>query len=364
MKPEPSSDPVVVRCIDLREHRAVALVAALAMGLATLAVGLHVVEPPHEHRFFWFGLCLSLWCYGLAFTWFRRSTVIRLRDVEHELRRVGVFSRRPSVSVARGARGYSIAVGAGAGEAPRGVFLEVERASDAQRVLERLGITWPGEGVVTVHSPHRFVRALRRFFAVCGGSSGLMYAIVVGLLDDSSFKSTVGLPALVFGLVASVVFILEPLLRRAIVVGRDRIFDASTVAQHVNLHFTQQVEASASPAEETSDSRVAMLARADDGTRAWLARLDALGAAGQGYRGDAFSADELQLVVRDAHAPADARLGALRVLARSTGASTERLREELAADLGAARVRIVAQGSAEEAAEALEDLGPAFRAQA
>lgn len=144
---------------------------------------------------------------------------------------------------------------------------------------------------------------------------------------------------------------------------------AGIVAERVEKERAR-TRATTGGVDATSSSRAHAAVARDAGAsvRAWLARLDALGetrraaasAAAGAYRGVAVAADDEELwsVLTDASADVDARVGAARVLSRT---SDERVRRRVEAHAAAiddgslrARFRVATKDDAEQAAAELE----------
>jgi hypothetical protein len=351
-----------VRVVEMRERRGAAWLVGAAGGLTLLLVTSHAIAP-HAwlgvSKYWSAGASLVVWCLGLLLARRPAPYVLHGNDLD-ELRELLGWAAKPSVAVARGALGYSVAVANGT---ERVCFLEVEREAEARALLARLGVEWPGTGEVTMLLGPERMRRVRQVLAFWGTISGLLYTVVVAGLDEASYKGLFGVSALLTGMLASVLFVVDPLFRRVLRVGTDTLEGRSRIAEHFRAHAWHPVDRGAMAPDV--DVRVRLLDRSvetNETTEAWLTRLDALGASGQGYRGDAYGTEELRRIAEDPAAPTGARLGALRLLARRPSGIPEDLRVRVAADLGP-RVRVVLDDAAAgEIAEELEALGPAFRA--
>ena len=210
------------------------------------------------------------------------------------------------------------------------------------------------------------LRTTQQLVSAIGIVSALSYAIAIGGLDALDLKALFGIPALLAGIVASVLFLAQPFMRSAVRIGQERPLDerTSAVEDHLRLHQTAAASAdSAAASEAPAGPHVRILDQGKETTRAWLERVDTVGESRDAYRSDAPTAEELRQIAESEAAPAQARLGALRLLARRHGGVPENLRARVTNDLGR-RVRIVLEPDAnlEEAADELEALGPAFRA--
>ncbi|MDF2696623.1 MAG: hypothetical protein K0S65_5006, partial [Labilithrix sp.] len=148
-------------------------------------------------------------------------------------------------------------------------------------------------------------------------------------------------------------------------IGQERSLDGHNVVEdHLRLHQTAAASAdSAEALEAPAGPHVRILDQGNETTRAWLERVDTVGSYRDAYRSDAPNAEELRRIAESETAPAQARLGALRLLGHRHGGVPEGLRDRVANDLGR-RVRIVIErdASLEQVADELESLGPAFRA--
>ena len=344
-----------IRVHDLREKRALATAAVVFFGVLTAGVMADVVplgELLHIERYWSLALPMAAWSASFLLVRPGASRLLPtdgIQDFALFLRAGGVID----VHIARGAVGYSLVVSTARDRDAHGWILEVESEREARAVCEKLGVAWPGTDT-TVAVPHPVMRTLRIDLALTAAACALLYGLVVGSFHDSDFKAWFGVPAVVGATLVTVLFFLEPFFRRVLEVGRQPLRGASIVADHLRLHIT---------ADEldrpSAEARVDVLDRKGETLAAWLARIDALGAAGVGYRGDSFTPDELREAVEDHDAPVGARLGALRLLSRRGVVPTE-VRTRIADDLGMERVRIVVEGDAEEAAAELESEGPVF----
>ncbi|HVH43475.1 MAG TPA: hypothetical protein VM925_14070 [Labilithrix sp.] len=362
------SDGVLVRVVDVGERRALGWAVALSAGLGTAAILLHLWAPHVAlgiSQFWSFGIASAIWAGGTLLQWRRRpwvTTATVSGDALYLGRRRIPLRHITGVKVARGQRGFSVAVG---DRWRGGQFVEVEREAEARRLVEQLGIDWPGTNVCTFAMRSDRLRSAQQLTGVIGVVSALSYAIAIGGLGAPDLKSLFGFPALGAALLASVFFVLQPLLRSSVRIGGHRPLDGrGDVMDHLGLHQVAAVSSAPFGARETAvDPRIRILDRGQESTSAWLERVDSVVGAGAAYRSDALSVEELRQVADSGTAPVQARLGALRLLARRHGGVPKELRERVTGDLGA-RVRVVIEPNArlEEAADELEALGPAFRA--
>lgn len=367
---------VVVRVVETAERRIVGWLVAVPMGLVTAAILLEVIEAEaiFGDPYWGFGLACAAWSLGLLLT--RRppprvtratTDALGLHLGESWLSRHRALWPVTAVNAARAERGYSVAVGRGAGPS---YFLEVEREADARTLVERLAAQNPGAAtvgaIVPMTMPHLLLRAVRWGLGLSGMICASLYAVFVAGMDAPEFKFF-GLLAIVLALCASVVFVVEPLFRRTVRIGEESLAGKSAVARHTRVHVRAALADKRGEDgiafTESGDARSKILDRTDEARSAWAARLDALTTGGEGYRDNAFSLEELRKVAEDEHASVDARLGALRVLARSPAArGLPELRERVAEQVGARRVRVVIESeTAEDVVEALDAIGPVFR---
>lgn len=362
---------VLTRRIDVRERRGWGFAIALVMGLAMVAILTRTIAP-HEwfgfSRYWSFGLACAAWCAGLAFTWQPRAAIAKMY-VERGLLHLGDEQQHSlqgmTVQVARAASGFSIAIGTDGAAA---WFVEVESEADARRLLDQLGVRWPGTGNVTMKVAHPRLVLVRKVLALLGVLAASIYAVGVGGLELVDLKAVAGVPALACGVVASVLFLLEPLLRKNVVIGTgDLSRSAKGIREHARLQRESRIRGDREPtkAPEAAAPTTVLEQRAGETVRAWMARIDALSGVRQGYRGGALSIDELERIAEDETLTATARLGALRLLALRRGDRTAppNIKTRVAEDLGAQRVRVMLEATAsDEAADELEALGPLFRA--
>lgn len=363
-----------VRVVEAHERRTLAWIVSVMGGLLTAAVLLHAVDLEELLRWdrpWSFAVPSMIWAAGLSLAFRRRPYLAEARRF--------IAARRTSetqveVGVARADRGCSVALTMRNIARPqRFYFLEVEREADARRLVERsLRAKWPGGGVV-MSLRRDGLALLQRGIAALGGLSGFMYGFVVGALDDPDYKAIFGLPALIFCLISSVLFVVEPLTRRTVMVGKETADTRGAVSDHLTTHAMNRIEhaKAANGDEQHLDARIRVLDRgADEALVAWLTRIDAMGEKKEaGYRDAAFSNEELERVARDSRLPSHARLGATRLLLRRAPEAVEGMRFRIVAegdDVDPAieqRARVVlGLEDPTEAAEALERLGPSYLA--
>jgi hypothetical protein len=365
---ERMSEGVVVRVVDVCERRLLGWLVAVSAGLGTAAILLHVWSP-HEtfgiSKVWSFGIAAALWAGGTLLQWRPRPrvTIATVRgNALHLGRQTIPLVHTTGVKVARARRGFSVAIG----ERWRGgQFLEIEREIEARRLVEQLGVTWPGTAACTFTMRGDLLRSTQQLVGVIGIVSALSYAIAIGELDAADLNASFGLPALIAGILASILFVAQFFMRSVVRLGEQRPLDGRNVVKdHLRLHQVAAVDADAPAAiDAASDPHVRFLDQGEETTRAWLERVDTVVESRDAYRTDAPTPEELRQIVDNEAAPAQARLGALRLLARRHGGVPEDLRNRVASDLGR-RVRVVIEpdASLDEAADELEALGPAFRA--
>ncbi len=365
---ERASEGVIVRVVDVGERRWLGWLVAVSAGLGTVAIVEHLWSP-HDalgiSKVWLFGIAAALWAGGTLLQWRPRPWVTSATvrgNALHLGRRTIPFGLMIGVKVARGGRGFSVAIG----ERRRGgQFLEVERELEARRLVEQLGITWPGTPACTFAMRGELSRSIQQLVGTIGIASALSYAVAIGGLDAPDLNAFFGLPALVAGLVASVLFLAQSFTRSVVRLGEQRPIEGhDAVTEHLRLHQTAASDVDPPPAREASACpHVHILDQGMETTRAWLERVDAVAKSTDAYRSDAPTAEELRQIVESEAAPTQARLGALRLLARRHGAAPDDLCDRAANDLGR-RVRIVLAPDAtlDEAADELDALGPAFRA--
>lgn len=258
-----------------------------------------------------------------------------------------------ALSVVAAARGKSVAIGRG----KTTVFLEVERAEDAARIAETLGVTQPPRGEISATEPTRMLAFPQLVLSVVA----LVFAPFYYVAATGSYPMLAGIDAkALFGvggvLAAELAMIL--LVVRRVARGNAVAVLRSAWDAHVALH---RAGASGGGAVDAPSAVIGSLARGDEEVRAWLARLDALPADPHAYRGDAMKRDVLWDTLGDVTAAVDARMGAARVLRQRYGERADAL-VRVVADPDV-RVRVEAALEAHDDAERqLETLGPLFRA--
>jgi len=363
-----TGEGVIVRVVDVGERRWLGWLVSVSAGLGTAAIMLDLWSP-HDalaiSKVWSFGIAAALWAGGTLLQWRPRpwvtSATVRGNSL-HLGRRKIRFGHMLGVKVARGGRGFSVAIG----ERRRGgQFLEVERELEARRLCEQLGVTWPGTSACTFAIRGDLSRSIQQLVGTIGIVSALSYAVAIGRLDAPDLNAFFGLPALVAGILASILFLGQSFMRSVVRLGEQRPVEGhDPVKEHLRLHQTSAASVEPPAAlEPSAGPHVRFLDQGKETTRAWLERVDTVARSRDAYRSDAPTAEELRQIVESEAAPAQARLGALRLLERRHGGAPDDLRDRVASDLGR-RVRIVLapDASLDDAADELEALGPAFRA--
>lgn len=357
---------VRVRVVPVGEHRGLGWLAGLAGGawaLAFLGFRMGPYEPFGISKWWMVGIVLSAWIGGTLLSWRKRPYVAHAR-VHGGMLRAGSLVLRTdhelAASLARASRGFSILLS----RRGKGAFVEVESEAEARRLLGAIGKPWPPRGQPWLEAPHRGVRFGQRLSAIAGVISAMLYSIFVGGFSASHLKGVFGFPALIFGGIASVLYMLDPILRRPLRpgAGTERLRAGSVVDAHVRLHETSPVSAG-EPSPAPATARVQVLEPAGEPPRAWLERIDALGRGDGGYRGDAPAPEELLAILEDASAPDAARLASARILALRHGKHEGELRARIADEALAPRLRVVLAADPAEAAAEIEASAPLFEAE-
>ena len=355
----------MARVVTKRDEARVALAASFlaALGLALVAAqdlrGGDLLRSPSDAAYFLAAALFGLAAVGPWAAWTRKGRRVRV-TCEPGVVRAGKLTIKAgdvtALSTANGARGRSVAIARGEDV----LFLEIERADEAARIAEALGVTAAASGWVAV-PPARTSLAIVQ--AITGVAALLCIPLyLAGAMGDAelagmSTKPLFGLAGLATSWVAFALLVARRLLPGQAVAIRRGAWDA-----HAELHRRQAGAAEVAPAAaEAEPIRVGNLGRGNEGIGAWLARLDALPTASHAYRGDAMKQDLLWETLRDESAPVDARMAAARVLRRGHG-EDERALVRVVADR---EVRVRVEAALEEHADAeehIERLGPLFRA--
>lgn len=348
---------------------ALVLASELVLVLASDHGGSHAFRPgPERWVFASVGAAMALAGLGPWLAWpRRRGHPARLVCGEGFIRAGATNIEATEVtglSLAHAARGHSVAVtwdarGARGGDGKKRVFFEVERGSDAQRILETLGVARGAPIGMVATPPSRALAIPQAIVSVVALVCGALYFYatlgpeVVGL---SYLKPVAGLAGIGVAQLALALLVLRRVLRRqAVALGRGGAWDV-----HAALH----AEVTATPAGVDGvdgDARAGTLARGDETVGAWLQRVDALPSEQHAYRGDALKKDVLWDVLADAAARPDERMAAARVLMRRHGEGEQALVRVV--DEPAVRMRVeAALEDPEDAERRIESLGPLFRA--
>ena len=258
-----------------------------------------------------------------------------------------------ALSVVTAKRGHSIAVSRG----KKTSFIEVERAEDAARIVETLGVREPPFGEMPAVVPTRILAFPQLVLSVVATLfAPFYYLAAVGgyaALPWMDGKALFGVGGVVAAELAMVVLAVRWLASGHAVALVRGAWDA-----HVMLH---RARAGENDRPAATPATLGALARGDEEVSAWLARLDALPAEQHAYRGDAMKKDVLWETLGDDAATVDARMGAARVLMRRYGEEEGAIVRVV--DDPDVRVRVEAMLEEHDDAERhLASLGPLFRA--
>lgn len=357
---------MVVNVVPHGERRAVAYAAvALAMIVLPAAIVDDLVLLPlrapygGDLHLVWMRpvVELALWLAALGpMAVSARRTVRRIAVTDGELRGLRRPVRRGSVvalSVAAGAKGYSVGIATGDGV----VFVETDRREDARALQAALSsVTATGDAARA-----QLERAGRR----CVWRARMGWIVQLGLGLASAAATLAWRQAVREGTDASAgaVAVSLALLSVAFFVARVRgggpltVAGSETLRRHVDLHRERALDDEAVP----EDAERAGLARGSATLVEWLTALDAASAQpGHAYRDPTMTPDALTRALEDAPS-VEIKMAAARVLARRHGRAPAAL-VRVVTDPDE-RVRVAASlGPADEAAEELERLGPVFRA--
>jgi len=278
-----------------------------------------------------------------------------------------------ALHIARARRGRSVAIACG----PRVVFLEVERADEAQRIAAALNVPSTPFGDLGLRGSPRWGAPLQLLVAGLALAFGALYFLATRGFDPIaplSGKAVFGIGGVVVAWLSLAVLLTRQLAPgRAVAVGRGA-WDA-----HVALQYAEAERAAVDTAstegekdrrtlEQTDEVarhapvRIANLQRGHEQIGAWLARLDAISPGHHAYRDDALRKDELWETLRDDGAPVDTRMAAARVLRRRYGEQERALVRVIIDDDVCVRVVAALEEQHDEAEERLERLGPLFKA--
>lgn len=370
---------MIARVVTKRDESRLAL---FVTGIAALGLGLVLADdiwhsellfrrPPSIVVYCFVAMCIALGGIGPWLAWSRRRGHLETLRFGPDVVEAGKLRIEgdavSALSVARGARGTSVAIAHGNHEM---VFLEVERREDADRIAQTLGVPRPPLREVLAISASRVLAVPQIIIAIAALLCAPAYlAVVLGheaifswFWDAKAFFGVGGLMATELAMLLLVVRRFVP--GQAMALRRRGAWDA-----HVALHHSTRSAAEATiPAETSAEGeteaavvRIGHLARGNEGVGAWLARLDAIPTEQHAYRGDAMKKDVLWETLGDAGASVDTRMGAARLLRRRYGAEEGALVRVV--EDPDVRVRVEAALEEHEDAErAIETLGPLFRA--
>ena len=365
----PSRRTVRARVIPTKERTGLGWLVGTLGGAGLLYV-IFGLSWSHDGQRLLFGLGLATWALGAALAYRPRVRVVDVTDAADALHAGAVkVPRGAPARIADGVRGVSVAMGCGKGDV---AFFEVDSAEDAA-ALVAMAAAVVGEPVVYRMGFDRF-RGTARLLGLIGAAAGLAYGVTVGLLSYSEYKTMFGLTALFAASVATLFYLIAEFAWRDVVIGAPGPSTGVTgaIGRHLVLHRRDEesraeagkkrVDVAAGARTFTGvEGRVRVMARGDETVRAWLARVDVAGAQDEGYRSDAPTREELHALLGDATAATDLRLAAARVLVRRYRESPESVCAGIERDL-VPYVRSITGEELEPAAEALDSLGPAFRA--
>ncbi|MDB4939472.1 MAG: hypothetical protein JWP87_6444 [Labilithrix sp.] len=339
-----------------------AAAAFLGLVLADDVWHMRLFRAPQSTMYVGVAAAIAIAGIGPWLAWSRRAgraTIVRCENgVVHAGKLRLEADRISALSVAHGVRGTSVAVALGAGKV---TFLEVERAEDAARIAETLGVSRPPLNRVDVPEARRALAIPQAVFALLAAVFAPLYYIgathgydSVPVVPDP--KAVFGVGGVIVAATSMVLLLLRHFLpHQALALGR------SAWSSHAALHRARSdaEEQQADAAEEPV--RIGNLARGDERVGAWLARIDAMPTEQHAYRGDAMKKDVLWDTLGDGGAPVDARMAAARVLRRRYGEQEEAIVR--AVDDPEVRMRVEAAcEELEDAERRIETLGPLFRA--
>lgn len=357
---------MVVRVVPHAERRALAYAAAaLAMIVLPLALFDDLVllpmRAPHggDLHLAWMRPVVefALWsaAFGPLSVFARRLTrrVVVTDGAVHGLPRALRREDVRALSVAAGAKGYSVGVVHGDGVR----FLEVERVEDARTLRAALSAV---DGAVA-HAGATLERGARRL--VRRARLAWLAQLALGIATAVATLDWHRAVAQADNGSSGIVAVSLALMSVAFFVGRVRRGDPLTIEggesilHHADLHRDHALAQDALAVEPER----AGLARGGASIAAWFRALDATSAqAEHAYRGHAMTHEALARALEEAPS-LEIKMAAARVLARRHGQTPEAL-VRIVTDPDE-RVRVAASlREPEEAADELERLGPMFRA--
>ncbi|AKV03387.1 hypothetical protein AKJ09_10050 [Labilithrix luteola] len=304
--------------------------------------------PPSTFEFVLVGLTMVLAALG---PWLARPVSSRLSFLRLSPRAIVVGGRRiaaedvEAVFLAAAHRGTSV----GLRLRKRLLFLEVERAEDAQRVIDALGKTPEALGNIEKSRTWGEGAIAQGALSIATVMFALLYQSATTMPDAPIGSKALGIPGVVFSALSLIVLVGRVMSGARLSLAKDSALEA-----HARLH---------ADAADTADAPVAEtgpLVRRDEPTAAWLARLDAAASEGSAYRGDVPARDALVGTLTNEAAQVDARMAAARLLKRRHGANDE----ELVRIVTDPQVRVRVEAALEDdddAAERIDALGPVFQ---
>jgi hypothetical protein len=259
------------------------------------------------------------------------------------------------LAIAAGAQGHSVALA----RRERVAFLELERDADADKVARALGGV---RGEVPLAVPRRGLGIAAAAVTTALAGTAAVHVAAALLSWGSDLKSAFGLASVVLAQVSAILAIVRPRATARIARGEGaRVAGQDAHDAHVRLHAAAAPPAAGRPVAALASAAIGPLARRDEPTAAWLLRLDALPAPRGAYRGAAGTVDVLWETLADDLACPDERAAAARLLRRRFGEDEAAIARVVRDP--EIRVRaLAAMEDAEDAAPALDALGPVFRA--
>lgn len=304
-------------------------------------------SPPSTLEYALVGVAMLL---GAVGPWLARPARSRLSFLRLESRALVLGTRRiaaddvEAVSLATAHRGTSVGLRLREGL----LFLEVERASDARRVIDALGKSpEPIWGVGKAPAAWGQVAVLQVATSVMTALFAFLHQAATILPDAAIGAKAFGVPAVVLAALSFVV-----LARRVASGARLSFAKDSALDVHARLHASEREH-------DVGVGERGPLVRREEPTAAWLARLDAAASAGSAYRGDVPARDALVETLGDEAARVDERMAAARLLKRRHGVEAQ----ELVRIVVDPEVRVRVEAALEEdvdAAERIDALGPIF----
>lgn len=287
---------------------------------------------------------------------------VRLGDAE------AILAHGPDVSVAKGERGYSIAV---TNDRNEPIFVEVDTEKDARAFLSSIGVDrWPGNGSIEIAARNETRRLFQRVISIV-----TLLCLFVSLYSVAAWSRVFGVSAFVGAIAAMALHIFDGYSQRRFILGDNAKVDRlgpptgqGKVEEHIRAHLQHRVGAREHASADAVLHAELLDGANDEDTRAWLTRIDALRVEKEqgGYRGGAApTADDLRAILDDVATSPKAKLAAARLLKTKYQENPEDLRTRVAAVDQALdpSIRVVlTEESPDAAVEELDAIGPAFRA--